>query len=116
MIDAGIEQQQRALAEIVQDQRREHQRKPRQADRLLAEVSHVGVQRFPAGDDEEHGAEHGEAGEAVGGKERDGVTRIERAEDRRQAHDPATPSTASITNQTTMIGPKSPPTRCVPYF
>ncbi len=63
---AGIEQQQRALAQVVQHQRRKHQRKPRDADRLLAEVPHVRVQRLAAGDDEEHRAEHGEAGEAVG--------------------------------------------------
>ena len=74
--------------EVVQDQRRQHQREPRQPDRMLAEVAHVRVERFAAGDDEEHGAEHGEAGEAVGDEERDRVPRIERAEHGRRAHDP----------------------------
>ena len=89
MIDAGIEQEQRALAEIVQDERREHERIPGKADRLLAEMSHVRIERFPTGHDEKHRAENREAGEAVRGKERDGVARVEGAEHGRQAHDPA---------------------------
>ena len=77
MLDVGFEQQQRALPEVVQHQRRQHQREPRQPDRMLAEVPHVGVERFAAGDDEEHGAEHRKSGEAVGDEEGDGVPRIE---------------------------------------
>ena len=62
---AGLLQQQRALSEVVQQQRRQHQGEPRQADGPLAEMSHVGVQRLAAGDDEEDRAEHGEAVPAV---------------------------------------------------
>ena len=47
----GVEQQQRALAEVVEQQRRQHQREPGEADRPLAEVAHVGVERLAAGDD-----------------------------------------------------------------
>ena len=112
----AVDQQQRALAEVVQQQRRQHQREPRDADRPLAEVPHVGVQRFAAGDREEHGAEHGEAVPAVRVEEPNGVTRI----DRRRARSAACtiqsmPSTAMVTNQTTMTGPNRRPTRCVPY-
>ena len=46
----GIRQQQRALADVVDDQRRQHQREPGDANRLAAEVAHVGVERFGAGD------------------------------------------------------------------
>ena len=56
----GFAQQQRALAEVVQEQRRQHEHEPREPDRPLAEVPHVGVQRLAAGDDEEDGAEHRE--------------------------------------------------------
>ena len=62
---ARVAQQQRALAEVVEEQRRQHQREPGDADRPLAEVPHVRVERLAAGDDEEHGAEHGEAVPAV---------------------------------------------------
>ena len=40
---------QRTLAEVVEQQRRPHQREPGDAHRLLAEVAHVRVQRLPAG-------------------------------------------------------------------
>ena len=112
---AGFDQQQRALAEVVQQQRRQHQREPGEADRPLAEVAHVGIERFAAGDDQEHGAEHREAVPAVLAEERDA-----RGADRRRRARPAArtiqlmPSTAIATNQTTMIGPNSRPTRCVP--
>ena len=51
----------------------------------LAEVAHVGVQRFAARHDEEHGTEHRETDEAVVGEERHGVARIEGTEHRRQS-------------------------------
>ena len=60
-----VGEQQRALPEVVQDERRQHQREPRQPNRLPAEVAHVGVERLTAGDDEKHGAEHGETHESV---------------------------------------------------
>ncbi len=51
-------------------------------------MPHVCVERFAAGDHEEHRTEHREADEAVGGKERDGVAGIEGAQDTRQPRDP----------------------------
>ena len=90
-------QQQRALAEVVQEQRRQHEREPGEADRPLAEVPHVRVQRFAAGDDEEHGAEHREAVPAVLAEERDGVARDRRREhDRLRARSSTMPSTAIV--------------------
>ena len=62
---AGFAQQQRALAEVVQQQRRQHQREPRHPNRPLAEMAHVGVERFAAGDHQEDGAEHGKPMPAV---------------------------------------------------
>ena len=111
-----IGQQQRALAEVVEQQRRQHQREPGDADRPLAEVAHVGVQRLAAGDHQEHRAEHREAVPAVLAEERRtrdaGSTAVEH--DRLAARSTITPSTAITTNQTTIIGPNSRPTRCVP--
>ena len=91
MVDAGIEQQQRSLAQVVQKERRKHERKPRQADRMAAEMSHVRVQRLAAGDDEEHGAKHRESGQAVVAKKTVGMARIERPQHCRRAHDPHDP-------------------------
>ena len=54
---ARIVQQQRALAEVVEHQRRQHQANQAQADRLAAEVAHVGVQRFGAGQGQHDRAE-----------------------------------------------------------
>ena len=95
-----VAQQQRALAEVVQEQRGQHEREPGQPDRPLAEMAHVRVQRFAAGDDEEHGAEHGEAVPAVLAKERDGVSRIDRREHDRCRTSQLMPSAAIMRNQT----------------
>ena len=42
-------EQQRALPHIVQHQRRQHEAQPRDADRLAAEMPHVGIERLGAG-------------------------------------------------------------------
>jgi hypothetical protein len=63
------------LAEVVQQQRREHQGVPGQLDRPTTEVTHVGVQRFAPRDDEE---DRPEGQERLGGlvhEERHGVRR-----------------------------------------
>ena len=52
-----IAQNERPLAEIIQHQRRPHQREPRYPHRLLAEVTHVRIQRFAAGHRQEHSTE-----------------------------------------------------------
>ena len=107
MFDGRIEQQQRALAQIVQNECREHQRIPGKANGTTAEVPHVCIERFPTGDDEKHRAQHGEPDIAIGAEERDGVTRIERARTAGSRTIHTMPSTARTANQMSMIGPKS---------
>src|ERR1700675_1530802 len=51
----------RALREIVEDQRREPQTKPRGLDRLAAEMPEVGVERFPSGYGQEYESESHQA-------------------------------------------------------
>ena len=53
-----IGQQQGPLSEIVEKQARQHDCKPRQADRRPAEMPHVRVQRLAPGDGKESGAEN----------------------------------------------------------
>ena len=52
-IDSGSRENQRALAEIVEDERRQHEPDPGGLDRLAAEMAKIGVERFGAGDGEE---------------------------------------------------------------
>ena len=47
-----------ALAQIVQHQSREHHAEPGEADGFLAEMAHVGIERFAAGDGQKHAAEN----------------------------------------------------------
>ena len=61
----GIDEDQRALAEIVGDQRGQDQKQPGGLDRPAAEMPHVGVERLGAGDGEEDAAEHDEADRAM---------------------------------------------------
>ena len=62
---AGVVQDQRGLAEVVQRQRREDDEEPGAPDRRPAEVAHVGVQRLGAGDDQDDGAHRDERDERV---------------------------------------------------
>ena len=57
-----IDEQDRTLSEIVEHQRREGDHEPREADRIGAEMAHVGVQRLTTGDSQHHGAERHERG------------------------------------------------------
>ena len=57
---ARAARQQRRLAEVVEHQGGEHQPVPGRADRPTPEVTHVGVERLAAGDDEEDRAEREE--------------------------------------------------------
>ena len=45
-----VGEHQRALAEVAQRARRQHEAQPAEGDGLAAEVAHVGVQRLGAGD------------------------------------------------------------------
>ena len=56
---------QRALPQIIDRQRRQHQRDPSHLDRPAAEMSEIGIERLGSGDGEEHGAEREQADHAV---------------------------------------------------
>ena len=75
----------RALPEIIQRQRRQHDEQPGGLDRPLAEMAEIGIERFGAGDGEKHRAERDEADDAVMEHEGDGVERIERQQAPRDA-------------------------------
>ena len=79
----------RGLAGIVEQQARQHQPVPGDADRLGAEMAHVGVKRFRAGSAEKNRAEHQKAGEAVAEQIGEAVARIERHQHPRMVHNSA---------------------------
>ena len=54
---AGIGEHKRALAEIVDRQRRQRHEQPRDPDRPASEMAEIGVERFRAGHHQEHGAQ-----------------------------------------------------------
>ena len=62
---AAQSQQQRALAKVVEHQRRPDQREPGHAHRLLAEMTHVRIQRLAAGHRQEHAADDGQRDRGV---------------------------------------------------
>ena len=74
----GLGDQQRALAEIVEQQGGQDEGEPDLADRLAAEVPQVRVQRLAAGGDEKHGVEDEVPGPAVVEEELNGVPGIDR--------------------------------------
>src|SRR6266852_4835526 len=76
-----IVEQQGSLPEVIQDESGKDQQKPRQSNRPRAEVSHVGVQRFTAGDGEKYRAENQETMFPIDDKELDCVPGIEGVED-----------------------------------
>ena len=107
---ARVSQNESSLAEIVEHERGRHDREPSELDRPPAEMTHVGVERLGAGQHQEGGAEHREADAGSGMRQvGDRMVRTERAEDRRAAHDPETPSRAIAMNHTSITGPKMPP-------
>jgi len=73
-------QQQRALAKIVDYQRRQHQGKPGTGYRFAAKVAHVGVQRLGAGQCQHHRTEYGHPHAGVNDEEIDRPDRVERLE------------------------------------
>ena len=111
-----IGQHQRALAEVVQHQRGQHEDEPRGLDRQAAEMPHVRVKRLGPGDGEEHRAQHHEADEAVTEQELQAVDRIERQKDARQIMDVQRAGTPIARKKTAMIGPNSDATRAVPWL
>ena len=115
---SGSSQQQRALAEVVERERRQHEGEPRQADRPRAEVAHVGVQRLGAGHAPARprrarrtrasgdAPQKGEAFERIRCAARIAGARAIGA----------SADTASTTNQSTITGPNTAPMPAVPCF
>ena len=64
----GVAQHERSLAEVVEQQGRQHIEVPGQADGLGAEMAHVGVERLAARHHQEDRAQHEEAVPAVVGR------------------------------------------------
>ncbi len=62
-----VAEEESALAEVVEGEGWEDEVEPCAADGVWAEVAHVGVEGFAAGDGEEDAAEDDEAGVAAGG-------------------------------------------------
>ena len=84
----GVAQDQRALAEVVEGQGREHEQEPGAADGRRAEVAHVGVERLGAGDGQHDRAAGDEGQERVVHEEGDRVGRRQPPDDRRVARRP----------------------------
>ena len=87
MTAEGLLQHQRALAEVIADQRRQDEEQPGELDRLAAEMAHVGVERLRAGDRQEDEAEGDEAGRAIAEQEDQPGERVEGVEDARRVGD-----------------------------
>jgi hypothetical protein len=83
-----IEQDERPLAEVVDQQRRQDKAVPGDADWTLAEVTHVGVERFAAGNGQHHRAQHREPAPSVHGEEAERPAWVHRHEHARHLHDP----------------------------
>ncbi len=77
---AGIGDDQRALAEIVEQQARHDEAEPGHADRPAAEMAHVGVERLGAGDGQHDRAEGPEDAQPLIGDEAVGVDRVDGVE------------------------------------
>jgi hypothetical protein len=76
-----------ALAEIIEHQRRQNHREPRGPDRKAAEMTHIRVERFAAGDRQRDSTQHDKADRRMGDKKVDGVDRADRREDARGSAD-----------------------------
>ncbi len=83
----GRAEHQPALAEIVEQQRGENEREPRQADRSPTEVAQVRVQGFRPRHREDHGAEDQEGRRPMLPEKPRAVPGIQRQEDRRRTDD-----------------------------
>jgi hypothetical protein len=86
-----VAEQQRALSEIIDDQRREDQPQPAAPQRRPAEMAHIGVQRLGAGHREKHRAQHQKTAPRRVRQFGDAVERVDRQEDARLLHDPPDP-------------------------
>ena len=77
VVDGGrVAQQQCALADVVERERRQHHAEPGGLNRFAAEVSHIGIQRFGAGYRQYHCAEADKAVPAVMRSKMQAVIRV----------------------------------------
>ena len=110
-------QEERALAEVVQEERRKDEREPADADRPGPEVPHVGVERLAPRHGEEDRAEEEEAASGRSrAKKRAPWTGLTAARTVGASKMWTTPRTARTTNQTTITGPKTAPTLAGPLL
>ena len=56
-----VDEQQRPLTEVIEQEGRQHQGEPRETNRPLSEVPHIGVQSLATGDRQKHRAQYREA-------------------------------------------------------
>ena len=82
-------EKQRSLAEVVEQQGREDECEPGQPDRAGAEMSHVRIEGFPAGHDQENRTEDPEGELAVFQEKAGSVKRVHCGEDLRSPQDAA---------------------------
>ena len=82
-----IGEHQRALAEIVERQRRQHEKKPGDLDRPATEMAHIGIERLGAGHRQKDRAEDEKADKPVIDEKGDTGQRIERAQNARRVGD-----------------------------
>ena len=79
--------QQRGLPQIVEHERGQHQRQPRDADRVAPEMAHVGIERLGARHRQNRRAHREEAPERIGREHRHRMMRAERKDHAGQRHD-----------------------------
>ena len=84
---ARITEYQRALAEVIQHQRRQGQAAPGNAYRLFAEMPHVGIERFRTGHRKHDRTEGKKGGAPVDLEELESIDRIERQQHMRITND-----------------------------
>ena len=82
-----IVENQCALAEIVQQQRRQHDDHPGLPDRLFAEMAHIGIQRLATCHRQHDRTERDKRGPRFVREESGGIKRIDRHQNARRMHD-----------------------------
>ena len=105
---------QRALPQIIERQRRQHEAEPGDLDRRPAEMTEVGIERFGAGDGKEHGAEREQPDDAVMQQKCTPWNGLSAHSTPGSRAIQITPGIAIATNQIAMIGPNSAATFAVP--
>ena len=78
----GLRQQQRALAKVIEHQRRQRNREPRELNCGVTEMAEVGIQCFTARHSEEYRAQHDQSSTRIFREKADGMGRENGAHDR----------------------------------